>query len=590
MERTPSSDTIVDTTPTATALAETAMVSARYKVTGPLGAGGMGEVLSAYDAQIGRSVAIKRLRGVPSEDSASRFVREAKIQGRLDHPAIVPVHELSHDADGNPYFVMKQLAGTTLAAILVPTDRAVKLKLTQQQLLSALANVCLAIEFAHARGVIHRDLKPSNIMLGDFGEVWVLDWGIARVLDADDRLSSGADELPEAGTAAGTLLGTPGYMSPEQIRGDVDLDGRADVYALGCILFEVLTNSPLHTPGIAGIAESLAGHEIRPSERVPQREIPPELDALCVEATMSDRTARIATARELGERIQRYLEGDRDLALRQELARAELDIATTAFERAGSLEDRRDAMRAAGRALALDPQARGPAELVGRMMLEPTREVPPEVERILESNDRDVQRKQAKAGMFAMLAYFVFFPFFFWAGVAEPWFAASVPCFVITVVAGMLAYMREPRRSIGIMTFVLNCALMILFARAFSPFLIAPFAVIISMAYVMHPRFGSPYVIAASLIAAVLVPLGLELVGVLSSTASVVGASIVIHPAADTLNAMPVFIMLAMFVVLVVVVGGALARSLTTSLAAAQRRLEMQSWLLRQLVPHRATG
>jgi serine/threonine-protein kinase len=205
---------------------------ARYHLEKVLGVGGMGEVVSAQDQQLGRSVAIKRMRADnPTPEATARFLREARIQGRLDHPAVVPVHELKHDEHGQPFFVMKQLTGTTLAAALEKPEAAA----SRRKHLRAFVDVCLAIEFAHTRGVVHRDLKPSNIMLGDFGEVYVLDWGIARVADEAKRREtfSDVDSLGGDGTATGAVLGTAGYMAPEQLRGVADLDGRADVYALG---------------------------------------------------------------------------------------------------------------------------------------------------------------------------------------------------------------------------------------------------------------------------------------------------------------------------------------------------------------------
>ncbi|HEX5057902.1 MAG TPA: serine/threonine-protein kinase, partial [Kofleriaceae bacterium] len=193
------------------------MMGGRYRLGRRIGKGGMGEVMAARDTQIARDVAIKRMRAAtPSEKAISRFLREAMVQGRLEHPAIVPVHEIGRDADGLPYFVMKKLSGTSLAKIL--DDDA---PITLQRVLRAFADVCLAIEFAHVRGIVHRDLKPDNIMLGDYGEVYILDWGVAKVVGEEDSdfadVGSGSGEF--VATRVGTAVGTPGYMAPEAVRG-----------------------------------------------------------------------------------------------------------------------------------------------------------------------------------------------------------------------------------------------------------------------------------------------------------------------------------------------------------------------------------
>jgi serine/threonine-protein kinase len=181
----------------------------RYRLGAAIAQGGMGEILSAADAQIGqREVAVKRMKERdPSPHQMTRFFREATIQGRLDHPAIVPVHELGVDADGRPFFVMKKLAGTTLTQRIAEDH-------PRQRLLRAFADVCLAIEFAHQRGVVHRDIKPDNIVLGDFGEVYVLDWGVARVLNEPETPERASrPSHPDAITAPpmtidGTVIGT----------------------------------------------------------------------------------------------------------------------------------------------------------------------------------------------------------------------------------------------------------------------------------------------------------------------------------------------------------------------------------------------
>src|SRR5687767_2643466 len=171
--------------------------------------GGMGEVVLAHDRRIGRDVAIKRLKaGATTEDDHARFLREARIQARLDRPAVVPVYELARDERGRPFFVMKRLAGVTMTEVIAnPTT-------LRQRMLRAFAEVCRAIDFAHSRGVVHRDLKPANISLGEFGEVYVLDWGVARVVDdaENEVVTADIDTLEGASPSSELVLGTPGYM------------------------------------------------------------------------------------------------------------------------------------------------------------------------------------------------------------------------------------------------------------------------------------------------------------------------------------------------------------------------------------------
>jgi len=567
----------------------------RYRIEEVIGRGGMGEVLSAYDEQIGRSVAIKRLRSpdAPAE-IVSRFTREARIQGQLDHPAIPPVHELWRDAHGRPFFVMKRLSGITLAQVLTRLgrgDEEARRRFTRQHLLRAFVDVCLAIEFAHTRGYVHRDLKPANVMLGEFGEVYVLDWGVARVLgEGAEDADPVASRVSVGNTMAGAVLGTPGYMAPEQARGDADLDGRADVYALGCILFEILTGEPLHASGEAGLAEAKAGVDARPSRRTPDREIPPELDAVCIRATRVDHRQRYATARAVGDAVQRYLDGDRDVATRAKLAGSELDIARAALERGASIADRQTSIRAAARALALDPSSREAAELVARLMIEPPPEVPHEVDRELAALDEQAMRTQARLGALAMLAYFVFFPLMFAAGFRETWFLIAAPGVAAATLASVLALTRRPVMWMVYASFAGNALLVGIIARVLSPFLLAPgLGVIIVMVYAMHPRIGHGWALWASLAAAVLLPWAGELAGVVSRTTFVTGHELVLRVSADDLDAEIISVALTLYTLVILGVATALSRALAANRVAMQHSLHVQAWQLRQLVPRGGT-
>jgi serine/threonine-protein kinase len=199
----------------------------RYLERSVLGEGGMGRIHLCNDTRVGRDVAMKvlRQRYAKNPDTVARFVREARIQGQLEHPSIVPVYDLSRTPDNRICFTMKRVHGKTIEQIidgLNAKDKFFIENYPRRKLLRAFSAACLAVDFAHSRGVLHRDLKPSNIMLGDFGEVYVLDWGLSKVAGLPDLLGERPVALPrDSGTDTldGAVLGTPGYMSPEQARG-----------------------------------------------------------------------------------------------------------------------------------------------------------------------------------------------------------------------------------------------------------------------------------------------------------------------------------------------------------------------------------
>src|SRR5690606_28274637 len=180
-----------------------------------------GEVHFCRDRRIGRDVAMKVIRAEHQGDTTlrHRFIREARVQGQLEHPSIVPVYDLGVDAKGSAYFTMKRLRGLTLARILSELregEPAALQSFSRRKLLTAFSSICLAVDFAHARGVLHRDLKPANIMLGDFGEVYLLDWGVAKLMDTPHQMLDMGEDPMSTRTIPGDVLGTLGYMSPEQ--------------------------------------------------------------------------------------------------------------------------------------------------------------------------------------------------------------------------------------------------------------------------------------------------------------------------------------------------------------------------------------
>jgi serine/threonine-protein kinase len=508
---------------------------------------------------------------------------------------------------------MKKLSGTTLAKILDRPggDRG---EYPLQRVLRALAEVCLAIEFAHVRGIVHRDLKPDNIMLGDFGEVYVLDWGVAKVIGEEDGDFADVDSgSGEHATQQGTAIGTPGYMAPEQVQGK-PVDGKCDVYTLGCLLFEILSGEPLHPRGFEGMSSAVQGKDPRPSSRTPNRDIAPELDAICVEATHYDPHKR-PSARELGDRVQRFLDGDRDVALRRDLARAHFEKATQAFDAskqpepptrisrlhltskpprpssAKSDEGRAIAMREAAAAMALDPSLPGPAELIGRLMLEPPSETPREVIAAIEDDDIKMAKLNAQAGIWALVAALAFTPFLWWIAPSASSYIAVLTGFllvnlVVLLHANMAAMPKPGLIVIG------NTIIVCVIARAFSPILIAPgVAAVLAMAMVLTPKFsflGSATTVAIFLITAVLGPLALERMDLISRTVSVSEAGVLFRSPALAGHEVPTIIVGSIFTVGLIIGSCAMAGTMRRRTREAYRNLELQAWQLRQLVPQRS--
>jgi serine/threonine protein kinase len=239
----------------------------RYRALEELGRGGMGLVLRARDERLDREVALKVLRTADAPAAlAQRLGREAKILARLEHPGIVPVHDSGSLPDGRIFYVMKLVRGQRL-------DRWLGGNPTERERLDLLRRVAETVAFAHANGVIHRDLKPANIMVGEFGEVLVLDWGVARLRETRESAPADGPETEED-TGHGTVLGTAGFMAPEQASGAVELiDQRTDVYGLGALLGTLIHPLPRRLAAVAGRAMEIDRDRRYPSALALAREL-----------------------------------------------------------------------------------------------------------------------------------------------------------------------------------------------------------------------------------------------------------------------------------------------------------------------------
>jgi WD40 repeat protein/tRNA A-37 threonylcarbamoyl transferase component Bud32 len=279
----------------------------RYQVLGEFARGGLGRILKVRDLRLGRIVALKEMLG-DSEKDYARFAREALLTARLEHPAIVPIHEIGRWPSGEPFYAMKLVSGRSLREVIHTTR-------TLDERLALLPNaiaVADAIAYAHSVGVLHRDLKPANVLVGAFGETVVIDWGLAKdVHEAHGSSPAGFDPaLPDgdALTVMGAVLGTPQYMPPEQARG-LPVNERADVYALGALLYEVLAGAPPYPGGPSAqvLAAVLGGPPAALEERV--AELPSDLVAIVCKAMKRQPEARYPTARELVEDLRRFQTG-----------------------------------------------------------------------------------------------------------------------------------------------------------------------------------------------------------------------------------------------------------------------------------------
>ena len=334
----------------------------RYQILGEIARGGMGAVLRARDADLGRELALKVLLRPHRDDAEvrNRFVEEAQIGGQLQHPGIVPVYELGAFPDRRPFLAMKLVRGRTLAALLAERSSPAH---DLPRFLAIFEQVCQTVAYAHSRRVIHRDLKPSNVMVGSFGEVQVMDWGLAKVLPeggvADERKRpDGVEDVTEVRTLrtegsgsesqAGSVLGTPAYMAPEQARGEIDhIDERADVFGLGAILCEILTGRPPFVGSSRGEIQAQAARaDLADAQaRLDACGAGEELTRLARDCMAPRPSDRPRDARAVARRVTAYTTGAQERLRAAELAKVEAQ--------ARAVEERKRRRLAVGLAAAL---------------------------------------------------------------------------------------------------------------------------------------------------------------------------------------------------------------------------------------------
>ncbi|MEM9860495.1 MAG: serine/threonine-protein kinase [Myxococcota bacterium] len=554
----------------------------RYAREALIDEGGMGLVLLANDRHMKRQVAVKRLRSEYADrpDLRQRFLREARVQGQLEHPGVVPIYDVGVTDDGAPFFAMKRLQGRTLHDIInrLSVRNAVEdARFPLRRRIEIFEAVCQTIMFAHHRSVVHRDLKPPNIMVGEFGEVYVLDWGIAKI--------DGEDGLVEE-TRVGEQMGTPGYMAPEQAVGSLDVDERTDVFALGAVLFELLTLTALFIGEPDDkVRATIQGDIDAPIERAPLDAIPEALDAICRRATAFDPKERYADVRELHQAVVDWLAGARSAEERQRLAERYTRRAAELAE-----SDPARAVRELSSALAVEPDY-APARNRLLKILGAPEKPSPEAEAALK--ERGIANLVATASRTygAYAAYLPALVFLYLAGVRSSglWYT-MLGSLIMAAITGLWVRRSPSGLSVSVST-AFGFVVLATIATIAGPFSFASAMVVGNgAAWILAARANAPerWLIFSLSVLALALPFLLHLAGLGVLPYGIEDGEIVVRPAMVAFDSVWTLAAASLATVVCLAATYALVGQAVDRLKAAEREAFLRAWRLEQLVPSAA--
>lgn len=481
-----------------------------------LARGGMGELRRAHDTLLERPVVLKRVRDdLERPLSQGQLLREARLQGSFGHPGVVPVYDLATDEQGRAFFVMQEVHGRTLLEAMGSPSW------TERRLLEVVGRIAQLLAFVHDRGVVHGDLKPSNVMLGSYGEVYLLDWGAAM------KIRSPGAELPEGERPS--VLGTPLYMAPEQAMGRA-IDGRADLYALGAILFQILSGETLRADGPPEAVMAAAVLDARAGERLARLGVEAELVLLCDRATARRPETRHPTAHAFFEELTAYLDGARTAAERNSLA-DRLTVEAGALRGPGQ---RGEALRTLARAVAIAPEHAPAMAALAEALLDEGGPAPPEALRQIEAEDRATGARSAKLALGAHLLWLLLVPPAYQAGLRSPAaLALMLGPALATIGLNLVALRRGWSRGLLLAVGVSSYASVGALAGIAGPILFVPTVAIgTATAFLVLASHDRLLRVATLLLAvlAVVVPFSLELAGVVPPSYSFSEGKLVVLP------------------------------------------------------------